>query len=275
MASLPLDQASAQDLNFIQSESPHQTSDCNSELEEGKNQTVDTLTTPDSPKSITFNSTTHELSSQSSQKRLAGKLSEQDESSEPAIAQFRPNIGAWLKPLHFAPPATPSEPATPCTRGEHESLWPSINDGVREGLKKKQTKGINSLYPNLPITKLPPPALKEDGSLRFPWAARMNPASRNLYRVANPTFRLDGTPEVLLTVGVFGFGGDGSCGSPAGFVSGGDDSLTSPTGFERISKEDSDASMATLGGKEISSAKSITGDKDHLIRLQLDTCSPP
>ncbi|CAN8327986.1 unnamed protein product [Cochlearia groenlandica] len=159
MASLPLDQASAQDLNFIQSESPHQTSDCNSELEEGKNQIVDTLTTPDSPKSITFNSTTHELSSQSSKKRLAGKLSEQDESSEPAIAQFRPNIGAWLKPLHFAPPATPSEPATPCTRA-------------------------------------PTTSLKEDVSLRFPWAARMNPASRNLYRAANPTFRLDGTPEL-------------------------------------------------------------------------------
>ncbi|KAF3513056.1 hypothetical protein F2Q69_00009012 [Brassica cretica] len=29
----------------------------------------------------------------------------------------------------------------------------------------------------------------------FPWAARMNPASRNLFCASRPTFRLDGTPE--------------------------------------------------------------------------------
>ncbi|KAF8089636.1 hypothetical protein N665_0500s0002 [Sinapis alba] len=37
-----------------------------------------------------------------------------------------------------------------------------------------------------------------NGSLRFPWAARLSPQSRNLYRATTPTYRLDGTPEVTI-----------------------------------------------------------------------------
>ncbi|KAH0893520.1 hypothetical protein HID58_055949, partial [Brassica napus] len=57
---------------------------------------------------------------------------------------------------------------------------------------------VRSLVTQMPVDKIPPPALKEDGSLRFPWAARMNQSSRNLFRATEPTFRLDGTPQVTI-----------------------------------------------------------------------------
>ncbi|XP_033135598.1 uncharacterized protein LOC117128094 [Brassica rapa] len=74
-------------------------------------------------------------------------------------------------------------------------MWPSLNDEIlNKPLKGKQSSP--SLQP--PIEKLPPPELKADGTLRFPWAARLSPQSRNLYRTATPTYRLDGTPEVSI-----------------------------------------------------------------------------
>ena len=51
---------------------------------------------------------------------------------------------------------------------------------------------------NLPVEKIPPPVLKDDESLRFPWAARMNQFASNLFRAAEPTYRLDGTPQVTI-----------------------------------------------------------------------------
>ncbi|XP_048611693.1 uncharacterized protein LOC106393315 [Brassica napus] len=53
---------------------------------------------------------------------------------------------------------------------------------------------------------MPPPELKADGTLRFPWAARLGPQSRNMYREASPTYRLDGTPEVSIPSKVFRLG---------------------------------------------------------------------
>lgn len=32
---------------------------------------------------------------------------------------------------------------------------------------------------------------------RFPWAATINPATKNLYHASTPTFRLDGTLEII------------------------------------------------------------------------------
>lgn len=34
--------------------------------------------------------------------------------------------------------------------------------------------------------------------MRFPWAARMNPSSKNLYRATTPTYLEDGTPKVTI-----------------------------------------------------------------------------
>ncbi|ESQ38786.1 hypothetical protein EUTSA_v100292110mg, partial [Eutrema salsugineum] len=41
------------------------------------------------------------------------------------------------------------------------------------------------------------PVTMED-NLRFPWAAKMNPTSRNLYRAAEPDYLDDGTPKVTI-----------------------------------------------------------------------------
>lgn len=74
-------------------------------------------------------------------------------------------------------------------------MWPTLNDEILN----KQHKGkhpTRSLQPL--IEKLPPLKLKVDGSLRFPWAERLSLQSRNLYGVATPTYRFDGTPGVFI-----------------------------------------------------------------------------
>ncbi|KAF2590905.1 hypothetical protein F2Q70_00038317 [Brassica cretica] len=75
------------------------------------------------------------------------------------------------------------------------ALWPTLNDEILN----KQPKGK---YPSPttqpPIEKLPPPEIKVDGSLHFPWTARSSAQSRNLYRAGTPTYRLDCTPEVSI-----------------------------------------------------------------------------
>ncbi|KAH0886904.1 hypothetical protein HID58_063000 [Brassica napus] len=121
---------------------------------------------------------------------------------EPSL--FVPSMGAWSTPLvlKFPSPCTPPEPSTPCNYDPHlvqsqiEKFWPSLDESTNFKKKKSSLKVPSS--PNLPVTQLPPPELKEDGSLRFPWAARMNLAMRNLYRASRPTFRLDGTPEIII-----------------------------------------------------------------------------
>lgn len=129
---------------------------------------------------------------------------------EPVL--FVPSMGAWTKPLvlKFPPPCTPPEPSTPCSydpqlvQSQIEKFWPSLEKSINLTKNKSSLKVPSP--PNLPVTKLPPPELKEDGSLRFPWAARMNPATRNLYRASRPTFRLDGTPEIIIPTKVLQLG---------------------------------------------------------------------
>ncbi|KAF8119105.1 hypothetical protein N665_0001s0155 [Sinapis alba] len=116
-------------------------------------------------------------------------------------AEFVPSLGSWAKPLFFKAPATPPAPCTPrdydpaVVGNQLAALWPSLNDEIlnKQPKNKHPTRSLQ-----LPIDKLPPPELKADGSLRFPWAARLSAQSRNLYRAASPTYRLDGTPEVSI-----------------------------------------------------------------------------
>ncbi|KAG5385406.1 hypothetical protein IGI04_036876 [Brassica rapa subsp. trilocularis] len=89
------------------------------------------------------------------------------------LLRFVPSLGSWAKPLYFKPSATPPEPSTP------SGYDPAIV-GIQLAVIEAATE------------------LKADGTLRFPWAARLSPQSRNLYRVATPTYRLDGTPEVYI-----------------------------------------------------------------------------
>ncbi|KAH0901759.1 hypothetical protein HID58_041262, partial [Brassica napus] len=118
------------------------------------------------------------------------------------IAAFVPSIGAWAKPLAFAPPATPPAPATPSGLDPQylnnllDSFWPTLAEGLGPNQKKRKNHpSAVREFPRMPVQKIPVPELKGDGTLRFPWAARMDPATRNLYRAAKPTFRLDGTPQ--------------------------------------------------------------------------------
>lgn len=136
---------------------------------------------------------------------------ESELSSNPPNA-FIPSIGAWAKPLAFAPPPTPQTPATPSGFDPQylnnllDSFWPTLNDGIGKNQKKRDQRAAVREFPLAPVPKIPVPELKDDGSLRFPWAARMNPATRNLYRAANPTFRLDGTPQVTIPSQVLSLG---------------------------------------------------------------------
>ncbi|KAH0877404.1 hypothetical protein HID58_064798 [Brassica napus] len=72
-----------------------------------------------------------------------------------------------------------------------DSFWPMLTDGIGPNQKKRDHQSVVREFHCMP--KILVPELKEDGTLRFPWAARMDPATRNLYRAAKPNFRLDGT----------------------------------------------------------------------------------
>ncbi|CAF2115752.1 unnamed protein product, partial [Brassica napus] len=74
-------------------------------------------------------------------------------------------------------PATPRFEASEMLQSQIDSFWPSIGEAIVNGPKKKG---------------------QEDRSLRFPWAGRMYQSSRNLFRATEPTFRLDGTPQVTI-----------------------------------------------------------------------------
>ncbi|XP_056863859.1 uncharacterized protein LOC108852909 [Raphanus sativus] len=117
-------------------------------------------------------------------------------SVDSAVATFVPSIGAWARPLAFTPPATPPMPATPSDfNPQHlnnllDSFWPTLTDGTGPNQKKRNHPSVVREFPRMPVQKIPVPELKEDGTLRFPWAARMDPATRNLYRAAKPTFDL-------------------------------------------------------------------------------------
>ncbi|KAL1221435.1 hypothetical protein V5N11_033272 [Cardamine amara subsp. amara] len=84
---------------------------------------------------------------------------------EIAPTSFLPSLGAWAKGINIIP-----EPDS--------SQTPSF---------KQDDKGI------------PPLALKMDGQLRFPWAAKMNPKLCNLHRATFLTYLEDGTPMIEIS----------------------------------------------------------------------------
>ncbi|KAH0865151.1 hypothetical protein HID58_082362 [Brassica napus] len=129
------------------------------------------------------------------------RLMESDCTKDTPSSQFVTSLGSWANPLIFKPPVTPPEPSTPkgydpmIVGNQLAALWSSLNDEI---LNKKPKSKFPSRSLQLPIDKLPPPELKTDGTLRFSWAARLSPQSRNLFRAATPTYRLDGMPEVSI-----------------------------------------------------------------------------
>ncbi|CAG7879861.1 unnamed protein product [Brassica rapa] len=84
---------------------------------------------------------------------------------------FVPSLGAWAQRIKIIPELKDPIPQNPLFCDS----------------PKKQSK---------PATDILPPEIKENGQLRFPWAEKMDPKIRNLYRTTSPTYLEDGTPMV-------------------------------------------------------------------------------
>ncbi|KAF8095821.1 hypothetical protein N665_0321s0002 [Sinapis alba] len=101
--------------------------------------------------------------------------------------------GAWAKPLIMT-----EDLATHLDNGiGTESDWPALST-KNGGQKKNQNVNIQSkssrdanrnATPQTQRSRIP------TDKARFPWAARMNPQSRNLHRVTIPEYMDDGTPK--------------------------------------------------------------------------------
>ncbi|KAH0854647.1 hypothetical protein HID58_057812 [Brassica napus] len=112
------------------------------------------------------------------------------------VTGFIPTLEAWSKPLHFTPAPPPPPPPEPCN-----SKLLSMVRSKRKGIRYPE-----KIVSQLPVENIPPPALKGDDTFRFSWVARMNQASRNLFRAADPTCRLDGTSQVTISSKVLRLG---------------------------------------------------------------------
>ncbi|KAH0902452.1 hypothetical protein HID58_041955 [Brassica napus] len=100
---------------------------------------------------------------------------------EPSVSSL--SVSSIAHPLSSMEASSPLEtepPISPPTEDKGYKCDPSL-----------------TLPPLLETNKrIPPPALKENGELRFPWAAKMNPKHRNLHRATSPTYLEDGTPMI-------------------------------------------------------------------------------
>ncbi|KAH0906567.1 hypothetical protein HID58_038394, partial [Brassica napus] len=118
-----------------------------------------------------------------------------------------PSLGAWEKPLRIYL-SSPSAVDVLHEAGSNllqelssPSHWPSLSDGQHRSAKNHtRAPQLTNRVTNKALVKpkLPAPEVKEDGNLRFPWAAKMNPSTRNLYRTTSPSYLEDGTPMVTI-----------------------------------------------------------------------------
>ncbi|ESQ44319.1 hypothetical protein EUTSA_v10006382mg [Eutrema salsugineum] len=88
--------------------------------------------------------------------------------------------GAWAKKLNFSI-ASSSHQAPPISR----EMWHTLS--VSKPSRKQQARE-QQVFSN----PKPKPAAVED-PIRFPWTAKMNPTTRNLYRATEPEYLEDGT----------------------------------------------------------------------------------
>uniref|UniRef100_M4CQT3 Uncharacterized protein n=1 Tax=Brassica campestris TaxID=3711 RepID=M4CQT3_BRACM len=101
------------------------------------------------------------------------EASDDDSDKDPTFIR---SLGAWSKPLHFTPPPTPPEPATPrfgvteMLQSQIDSFWPSIGEATVNGPKQKGHLMLpKKSMTQMPVDKIPPPALKEDGEAEYYW----------------------------------------------------------------------------------------------------------
>lgn len=87
------------------------------------------------------------------------KVPSPEVSCDPPITTFVPSIGAWAKPLAFAPPATPPTPSTPSDFDPKylnnllNSFWPTLADGTGQSQKKKDQPPAVREFPRIPVKK--------------------------------------------------------------------------------------------------------------------------
>lgn len=121
------------------------------------------------------------------------------------LAPFISSLGSWSKPLKISLPSNlPEEEVSLLQEMKLPSptLWTSLAAGQGNEFRSKTMKVYAGKAPvenNLLTEKLYPPAVKEDGNLRFPWTAEMNPSMKNLYRTTTPTYLEDETPKVTIS----------------------------------------------------------------------------
>ncbi|CAF1725999.1 unnamed protein product [Brassica oleracea] len=73
--------------------------------------------------------------------------------------------------------------------------WPSLPSQNSGRMGRKVPATMSNKF----VTHgLPKPLDRKEDDLRFPWAAKMNPASRNLYRATKPEYLEDGMPKVTI-----------------------------------------------------------------------------
>lgn len=127
---------------------------------------------------------------------------EQKTTSDDATTTATPlsRLGAWAKPIKILSPTTHLNLTLQTDGGEVAQIpfkehWPPLSEqGFRP--TRKDVTNMGSLKGIVPgIMKF---SDRKEDALRFPWAARMNPASRNLFRATEPEYLEDGTPKVTI-----------------------------------------------------------------------------
>lgn len=122
---------------------------------------------------------------------------------------FTPSLGAWMRLLNISFSSATEALSIPkedrSIRPQDltsPTLWPSLDARqghvLRHKLTTASTRAKEMTVSKLSVENIYPPEIKEDGNLRFSWAAKMNPSMRNLYRTTSPTYLEDGTPKIII-----------------------------------------------------------------------------
>ncbi|KFK24773.1 hypothetical protein AALP_AA8G022800 [Arabis alpina] len=110
------------------------------------------------------------------------KIGDKDRETNHAHIQFPPLKGVWVKKLDSLASVSHPPPRTSVINSRNSPL------SVSEPLNSQHAR-----HQQAPRTV----AVEDD--IRFPGTAKMNPASRNLYRATEPEYLDDGTPKVTIS----------------------------------------------------------------------------
>ncbi|KAH0893795.1 LOW QUALITY PROTEIN: hypothetical protein HID58_056224 [Brassica napus] len=123
--------------------------------------------------------------------------------SEVAPSSNLPNsrLGAWAHPINLNSLSTSRVHSSihevdgrVAKDGYVLELWPSLKESQNGQVRREILEApISKSFPA--VAQAQNPQDRKEDALRFPWAAKMNPACRNLYRATEPEYLEDGTPK--------------------------------------------------------------------------------